>query len=204
MAWRGWVPLLPVGITAVAVVIGAAAGLVRGGRWRHLAEHRLMGWPLLIGGVCLQLAAGPLPDGWGLACLLVSYLALALFVVFNLARTGMAVVLVGLVLNAAVIGLNGGMPVRRSAVVAAGGAPGPGRVHVSGKHHLARPDDHLVVLADVIPLRPFHEVVALGDVLVATGLVIVVAGLFRPPYVPQHRRRRSGTAARLTGTAGPR
>ena len=194
-----------VGITAAAVVAGLVLGAVRGGRWRHVAEHRLLGWPLLVAGIGLQLATGPLGGDWGVACLLVSYLLLVMFAVLNLARTGMPVVLAGLALNAAVIGVNGGMPVRRSAVVAAAG--GLAGVHLSGKHHLAGPADHLVFLGDVIPVRPFHEVVAAGDIGLAVGLVIVLAALLQPPrpvYVPRHRRPRSGPAARLTRPSGSR
>jgi hypothetical protein len=196
-----------VGVIAAAVVAGLVLGRARGGRWRHAAEHRLLGWPLLLSGIGLQLAAGPLAGDWGLACLLLSYLLLVVFVVLNLARTGMPVVLAGLVLNAVVIGVNGGMPVRRSAVVAAGGATRLAGIHLSGKHHLAGPGDHWVALGDVIPVRPFHEVVAAGDVVLAAGLVVVLASLLQPPrpaYVPRHRRPRSGAAARLTWLSGSR
>lgn len=194
------------GITAAAIVVGAAVGLARGGHWRHVAEHRLLGWPLLVVGIGLQLAAGPLGGDGGLAALLASYGLLLVFVLVNIARSGMAVVLAGLALNLVVIAVNGGMPVRRSAAAAAAGAGRLSSIHISGKHHLAGPGDHLVPLADVIPLRPLHEVVAVGDVVLAAGLVIVLAGLLQPPrtpYVPRHRRKR-GPASRLTRVSASR
>ena len=43
------------GYAVVAIVLGGVIGLVSGGRLRNLGEHRLSAWPLLFGGVVLQL-----------------------------------------------------------------------------------------------------------------------------------------------------
>src|SRR5688500_4151935 len=105
--------------TAVAVAVGIAIGLLAGGRLQHVGERAFHGVPLLVVGVGLQLVSGLLRDV-SVTLVLLSYVALLLFCARNLRIVGMGVVLVGLAMNALVIGVNGGMPVRRSAVVAAG------------------------------------------------------------------------------------
>ena len=59
-------------------------------------------------------------------------------------------------MNFAVIAVNGGMPVSRAAIVASGqGSTLAGLLERPGvKHHLARPEDQLVFLADVFRSRP--------------------------------------------------
>jgi hypothetical protein len=182
------------GITAAAVVVGLAIGWARGGRWRHLAERRFAGWPLLGGGIALQLAAGLASGRWQTGLLLASYAALMAFVVLNVDKTGMPVVLLGLLLNSLVVAIDDGMPVRRSALIAAGGASRLGHLNLTGKHHLAASGDHLLALSDIIPVKPLHEVVAVGDLFVAAGLVLVLVTLLQAPYVPRHLKARSSAA----------
>ena len=75
--------------------------------------------------------------------------------------------------------LNGGMPVRPSAVVAAHLAspltePLLGYGH---RHHRERPGDRLAFLADIIPIPEFHEVVSFGDLILAVGVADTAAHL---------------------------
>src|SRR3954463_1653310 len=104
-------------LTAAALVVGVVAGLVVGSQHRHLAEPTLRVWPLLAAGLVLQALAGPTGAD---ALVLAGYCVLAAFVVANLRLVGMPIVLIGLSLNLFVIALNGGMPVRASALRAAG------------------------------------------------------------------------------------
>lgn len=168
--------------TILAAALGVGIGLLVGGRLRFMAQKTLRMWPLLGAGLGLQVGASAVGGGAGTGLLLASFAALLAFSVANLATVGMWLVGGGIALNLAVIGLNGGMPVRPSALVRAGVAE-PGRaadVRLSAKHHLERPSDRLVVLADVIPVAPLREVLSFGDLVMAVGTADVVVHLLAP------------------------
>ena len=174
----------PVGAIAIAIALGVLAGLATGGRpsLDHPPSLRL--WPALLLGVVLQWVPELLgaSESAAFPAVVGSSLSLAAFAVANLRLTGIPVVLVGLVLNMAVIFPNGGMPVRPSAVVRAG-IVGPGQVvsvDFGSKRHLERDDDVLVLLGDVVPLAPLGEVLSLGDLVLAAGVANVVFRLLRP------------------------
>lgn len=166
--------------TAIAVAVGLLVGVLLGGRLRHLGTRPLRLWPFLAAGVVFQL---PLLDRLGAAGLLLSYACLLVFALANVHLVGMALVAIGILLNATVIALNGGMPVHRGAIVTAGIVE-EGHVddvHTDRKHHLEQPDDRLTALADKIPVRPLREVVSFGDVVMAVGVADVLAHLLRRP-----------------------
>jgi hypothetical protein len=100
----------------------------------------------------------------------------------------------GFALNLVVIAVNGGMPVRDSALARAygDGYAEQRRELVEGgqtKHHLERPDDMLVGLADVIPVGfPIRQVLSVGDIVWLVGTVWVVTGLMRPGAGGDHHR----------------
>jgi hypothetical protein len=177
------VALSAVGIALVLVV--ATRGRLR----RVLAARVSATWTLVVG-AGLQVASELWEpgDSWGddvgFGLVLLSYLLLMVFVVSNLHLRGMGVVLVGLALNALVIGVNQGMPVR----LPDDASPAQREeVERSAKHHVERGSDHLVVLADIIPLPGSGLTRAsFGDLILAVGFVDVVVQLARPP------RRRSG------------
>ena len=84
--------------------------------------------------------------------------------------------------NALASAINSGMPVDRDAIVAArvSAAGRVDRLRFDRKHHLQRGSDKVMVLADVIPVRPVHEVVSFGDVVLAVGVGDVLYHLLRP------------------------
>jgi hypothetical protein len=128
----------------------------------------------------------------GLACIVASYVLLAAFALANIRLVGMPVVLVGLVLNVVVIALNGGMPVRADAIATVDRDRTPGAIAqltFDSKRHLETPSDRLTILGDVLPLRPVHEVVSFGDLILAFGLADVVFRLLRPHALPRRRER---------------
>lgn len=175
--------------TAVAVLVGLLVGYLRGGRLDHMGRRPVAAWPLLFAGVALQLLAGRIFGAWATAPLvLASYAVLVLFAGANLQLVGMTVVSIGMAANATVIALNGAMPVRPSAVVAAGlAAPDEAaRLEGDAKRRPERQGDRMVVLADIIPVRPLREVVSFGDLVIAVGVADVIYNLMRPP----RRRRR--------------
>src|SRR5919202_1758522 len=77
---------------------------------------------------------------------------------------GFALVLLGLALNLAVIGANGGMPVSRRAIVASGQQDTLAALLRDGdgvKHHLAGPRTRLLPLADVLAVpQPVGQVIS--------------------------------------------
>jgi len=170
----------------VAMVVGFGLGLATGGRIRHLGERSFHWVGLLLVGVGLQVATSVvhLPRVADEAMVLASYVVLAAFAASNLRLTGMGVVLVGLALNFAPIALDGGMPVRASAIVRAGIVKRADQVaHLSfgGKRHLERPSDRLTGLADILPDWVFHEVLSFGDLVMSVGIAAVCANLLRRP-----------------------
>jgi hypothetical protein len=177
--------------TVIALVLGLVLGLVAGGRTRNVNRRSLELVWLLVASVALQVVAELLDvsDSLGLAMVLVSYVGLAAFAVANIKLVGMPVVLVGLLCNLAVITVNGGMPVRADAIVAAGAATAEelDTIDFGAKRHLETGDDVLVVLGDIIPVPLTNEVVSFGDLILAVGIADVVFRLLKPVEVRARR-----------------
>jgi hypothetical protein len=163
-------------LVAISLVVGVAAGYLRGGRLSRLTELKPRYAPLALIGLLLQLINPPRP--WPLVMLVVSFVLLAVFTIANVRLAGFAVILVGLSMNLAVIVLNGGMPVSRAAIVASGQASTlAGLLERPGvKHHLAGTDDRLSLLADVNAVPPpVAQVISVGDLFTFGGVSIVIA-----------------------------
>lgn len=188
---------LAVATLAVAVVVS----LLRGGSLRRLADSDLR-WPwLLFLGVAIQVAVdlaaargaiGGVPSYAGIA---MSQAAVLIWVLANRRLPGMALIGLGLLMNVAVIGANGAMPVdteaiRRLGVEDATVAP--------GKHEPMTPDTRLAWLADVIPVPPIRTIVSAGDVVLAVGVAALVHHLMMAPPRPGRPDRKDGTTS-----AGP-
>ncbi|HET9443350.1 MAG TPA: DUF5317 domain-containing protein [Acidimicrobiales bacterium] len=166
----------------VAVVVGLTVGLLAGGRLANLAERSFRAPGLLVAGLAIQVASSWAGSG-GVALLLVSYGFLLAFAAANARHVGMMVVFVGISLNFLVIAANDGMPVRPSAIVAAGAArpEDVGSVTFNAKHHLETDADRLTFLADIVPvpLPGAREVVSYGDLVMAVGVADVIARWLR-------------------------
>ena len=186
--------------TVIAIAVGAVLGLLTGGRPSNIGRRPLQLVSLLVVSVAAQVVAETIDigDTLALSVVLVSYVGLSAFAVANIRLVGMPVVLVGLLCNLTVIALNGGMPVRASAIVDArvAGADELSTLDFGAKRHLAEGDDRLMVLADIIPVRAIGtgdlrlraEVISFGDLILAFGVADVLFRLLRPL---DHRRRRS-------------
>jgi hypothetical protein len=178
--------------TTVALITGVAIGLLVGGKLANLGRRRFRAWPLLVAGAVLQVVPAS-------GTLLLSYLCLLAFALANSRVVGMGVLTVGLALNALVVSINGGMPVRRAALDAAQLArPGEAVVY-SGKRHLERPGDHLTFLGDIVPVPALREVLSFGDLVMAVGLATALAWLVRRPPEGRHA---ADDAAQLAPRAG--
>jgi hypothetical protein len=181
-----------------AVVIGILIGLALGGSITTLSETHFRWWGLAIAGFGLQVVPIASPSGlahWlDVGLLALSYLALLGFVIKNWRRPGIQLVAVGFALNVLVIALNGGMPVSDHALRQAYGTGYEStfrdlQLHGGAKHHLARSNDVLTPLTDVIPLgKPVHRVFSAGDLISILGITWVIAAATRGPS-GKHRAR---------------
>ena len=178
------------GFTAVAVVGGLVLALLLGGRPSNLATATLR-WPaMLVAGLVLQWGPELLGSSEAASFTLIaaSYACLVVFAVANLRLVGMPIVLLGLAMNTAVIGVNGGMPVRAEAVVAADLAediPSVAELDFGAKRHLEDGQDRLTFLGDIVPVPWLGEVLSFGDLILSVGVGNLLFRLLKP----RHRRR---------------
>jgi Family of unknown function (DUF5317) len=164
----------------VSFPLAIGLGYLLGGRLRNLGGVRLRFLWIGLAAVGLQLLPG---DGvLGSALLLTSFALLLAVGLANRRVPGFGLVVAGLCLNFLVIAVNDGMPVTTEAVVASGQADTLDDLRARGaKHHLATPEDDLLVLADRFGIpTPVRQVVSVGDVLAYAGAMwFVVAGMRR-------------------------
>ncbi|MDP8987262.1 MAG: DUF5317 domain-containing protein [Actinomycetota bacterium] len=184
-------------VTILAVLLGLVAGLVALAVRRRLRELPLarLRWPALLVVAVLAYRAPTWLGASGALALgpvLAAYAGLVVFAAANLRLRGMVVVLLGLLCNAAVVVVNGAMPVDQEAVVAAGVARPEelSRIDLDAPRQWRAPEHRLVLLADVIPVAALREVVSFGDLILAAGLANVVFRML-PPLVGRPRPRRS-------------
>ena len=175
-------------LVAIGLVLGVAVGYLRGGRLSQLSELKPRYAPLALVGLLLQLVNPP--GSWPLVLLITSFVLLTTFTLANIRIAGFAAILAGVVMNFAVIAINGGMPVAREAIIASGqeGTLAPLLEHRGAKHHLAGPDDRLLFLGDVIAIpAPVRQVISIGDLFTYGGVAVVIAGSMRRRRSPVPR-----------------
>jgi hypothetical protein len=185
-------------LIVATLAVGVVVGYLTGGRLSSLADLRVR-WPAIaVLGLVLQ--SLPLTSlAWALALLYASFVLLLAFAVVNVRRrpAPFVAIALGVLLNFAVIGVNGGMPVTYEALVASGQLETLDALMDDGwvKHHLAGPDDRLLFLGDVLPIRALGQVMSVGDVSAYLGVAwLVVAGM-------RQRRRRGGGAPAAAAAA---
>lgn len=189
-------------LAVLALLGGLALAAALGGRLSARPGGRLR-WPWL---VVVAVALYWVPAVIGLArseavaLMLCASAGLLAFAIANLRVVGMAVVALGLILNAAVIVANVGMPVDPGAVVAAGLAR-PDQLtslDLGNSRQWQDDDDRLAALGDVVPVALLDEVVSFGDLILAAGLANVAFRLLRPGAQSRSgdrwRGRRAGRA----------
>ena len=117
---------------------------------------------------------------------LVTFAGVLVFLIVNIlmargeVRAAFAVVTVGWALNFVVIAANHGMPLSRWAYATSGQA-GAITVGKGGFYRivLGGPHTTLYRLGDVIPVKPYHVVLSLGDIFMILGLALVIAAGMR-------------------------
>ena len=173
---------------ALGVLVGLALGLARRPAAIHTVRPHVEQIGLLAVGAGLNALSVVLDGTASLLALVLSLAVLIAVAVANRHLTGVAVVGVGLLLNLVAVAVNGGMPVRASALVAAGVVEVGEAIELSEPRHLETSDDPLPVLGDVLPVPLTHEVISFGDLIVIFGAADAVRELSR-------RRVRSRVAA---------
>jgi hypothetical protein len=155
----------------LVLAICASTVFITLGSWSKLVRTPLHARWLLIPIIAIPIALKviDLPEdqvaSLGFGLYLGAYGLLLIFCLLNLSVRGMAVVAIGVALNAVVIGLNRGMPTR-----AVDGQP----VEASALHKPEASTDLLPWLGDIIVLPITRETISFGDLIVGVGLVNVV------------------------------
>jgi hypothetical protein len=171
-------------VILLAVPIGIAVGYLMGGRLDRLEKLRFRWAWLAVAGLAVQvvLFSGLLDDvitgGLGGIVYVASTAAVLIAVLRNVRVPGMPLIALGAVANLAPIIANGGvMPTTLAAMEAAGLPPTEGF-----SNSAVLEDPALAPLTDIYalpPWMPFHNVFSLGDVLIAAGIVVVIAAGMR-------------------------
>lgn len=167
-----------------AIPVGIGAGLLAGGRLGALATLRFRWGAVAVAGLLVQVLLFT-PTGEAVAGNLVPAIYLgSTLVVFaavlrNLRLPGMPLIALGSISNLAAIAANGGsMPASATALVAAG---------LDTEDHansVVLPNPALAPLTDIFAIPagvPFANVFSVGDVLIAAGVVVLIAVTMRRP-----------------------
>ena len=190
---------------ALILFLALAVAMLRGGRLVNLGDIQLRAWWLLFLSFGLQIGTRWLPeDDWaetaGLAMVLISFVLLMVLVVLNRSKRGMWLTGVGVLMNFAVIAVNGGMPVLAGAAeVASSFTVTEPDLLGSFKHVLLDDSSRLTFFADVIPLRlaGIGEVISVGDIFLALGLGVFLEHELRRPrrWFKKGAHAQAGSAA---------
>lgn len=184
-------------LLVIAVVIGLIAGVARPPAGIHSVRPQVEQIPLLGLGALLNASAVLLDGSTATLCMAASLAVLIAVAMANRHITGVLVVGLGLLVNLAALAVNGGMPVRPDALVAAGivEADELATTTTSGPRHLETDADALGVLGDVLPVPFAREVMSFGDLIVVLGAGDAVRELSR------RRARREADAPAYAGVA---
>jgi hypothetical protein len=164
---------------SIGVLAGLLVGLARRPAGIHTLRPRVAQIGLLAIGAGLNALSVLLDGTAALVTLVLSLAVLIAVAVANRHITGVAVVGVGLLLNLTGVALNGGMPVRPSALVAAGAVTEGEPIILEAPRHLETADDLVPVLGDVLPVPLTNEVLSFGDLIVIVGAADAVRELSR-------------------------
>ena len=153
----------------IVIVLAIAVVKITDGTFTRLAEVRFARTWLLAVGLGLQVAL-PLIDvpqarlrDLGVGILLASYVAVLGFCVSNIRTRGIALIGLGIALNAGVIALNLGMPYK-----VVDGIPRETTI----KHRPERATDILPVLSDRLAYgSPLNAAISIGDLVLFAGIV---------------------------------
>ena len=167
----------------LTVLVALGVGLLTGGSLRDFPTVKTRWWWLALVGVAMQFVTGG--GTLEVVLLLGSFVALLAYVIANLRAPGFPLVLIGLVLNLAVIAANRGMPVTHHALEASGQVGTIAELATNGdgqKHYLVVDGDgtRLLPLGDVIALGgPVRQAISVGDIFVHLGIAWFIVATMR-------------------------
>lgn len=182
-------------VLPLALLLGAFAGRLAGGRLSRLGGMRFRHLGVVALAVVVQVALGAVSARTNVAAgpratlVVGSDLLVGVWILLNLRhrpspdRVALSAVALGWLANLVPIVADGSMPVSASALRRAGmTTSGVARGHL-GKHVLLSPGHGglVALLGDWIPIRPLAAVASPGDLLMAVGLAALVAVGTRPP-----------------------
>lgn len=182
-----------------AIVIALALGFARGGTLHRLSNISLRWTPLLFEGLAIQLIfqlwdPPGLSRAAALTVVLLSNLAVLVFLAGNLRTAGVFLLGLGLALNVVVIAANQAMPVSPRAAETAG-IPAPPSESTSLKHERLDDDTRLPWLADVIPVPGLSEILSVGDIVLALGMAQLIYVAMGARTAANEERKRSARQA---------
>jgi Family of unknown function (DUF5317) len=188
-------------VVSIAIVGGVALLLVlaTGGSFRQLLRLPIQSIWMVVVALAIQIliALVDMPsdrlDDLGYGLVMASYAFLLAFCFVNLRISMMWVIALGIGLNALVIGLNQGMPTRDREVTTRSGRTIEEPIERTAKHRPESDDELLPFLGDRLEVpEPVDEVVSLGDVVIALGVVLLC---YRSSRVRHPARTRAERAA---------
>jgi hypothetical protein len=174
-------------LALLPIVLGVAIGYLTGGRLSALFGQFRALWLLWLAVAVQTLhnrSAGArhlVADRVGVSLLAVVFGIGLLWLALNLRpwrpimRCAGVLVLIGAAANCAAIAANGRMPYSVTAAAIAGVPPGA----TTPKNEPALADSRLTYLGDVIPIPGLHKIASVGDVLIATGTIVLLAAAMR-------------------------
>jgi hypothetical protein len=190
-----------------ALALGLLIGLLTGGRLTNLATLRLRWWVPVLLALAIQLVIFtpflPIPQAWLPPAYVTSDLLALVFVLANAKVAGMPVVAVGSASNLLAIVANGGrMPVDAHLLALARGQAYE-RAVAAGQEAsnsvIAGAQTRLGWLTDRIlipPPFPLPTVISIGDLLIAAGIVwVMAAGMHRTEAFQRYKSRKWASQA---------
>ncbi len=167
-------------ILILAVVIGLAAGVVRGGDFPTILNTQIYHPEFLASSIiCALVVSATDVDSDGVVAFAALVGAFA-FALMNLHLVGMVIIAIGLALNLFVFILNFETPVRPNALVEAEIVTSEQLergVSIKGHVELADDDSVFDTLGDTFPIRWAEKVVSIGDLILLVGLANVTGNL---------------------------
>lgn len=175
----------------LAICIGLAIGVARGGRGEALDSITIRAKSLLVIGVAAALISSVLDPSQPMLWATMAAVSLVVFAATNLNRTGMTVLLIGLLANLASLVANGSIPVSERALLSIDRVDDAGVALVEDPFVLTDVDTRLAPLSKVIPVPGFDLVVSIGDLIVLVALVDISMHLVVPTPVRGRKHEES-------------